>query len=151
MFGLVPFDKRNRGLSNADSRNNEMDMFFDNFLRDTFPPSYYWNARQMKVDIREKENEFSLVADLPGVKKEQVNLEVDEDQLIISVVEEERKETNEEGYICRERRYGTFSRSFNLANINADKITATLENGVLSVTLPKKEAGMPKSRKIDIA
>ncbi|MEI8199264.1 MAG: Hsp20/alpha crystallin family protein [Eubacteriales bacterium] len=150
MFGLVPFDKRNRGLSSADSRSNEMDLFFDNFLRDTFPPAYFRDAHQMKVDIRETENEYFLDADLPGIKKEQVNMEVNEDQLIISVVEDESKETNSEGYICRERRYGTVSRSFHLSNINADQISATLENGILSVTLPKKETGLPKNRKIDI-
>ena len=105
----------------------------------------------MKVDIPETENDFFLDADSPGVKKDQVNLEVDDDQLIISVVEDESKVTKDEGYLCRERRYGAISRSFHLSIIDSDKISATFENGILSVTLPKKVAGLPKSRKIDIA
>jgi len=151
MFGLIPFDKRNHGLDAADSRSTDMDLFFDNFMRDAFIPLYYGGTRQMKVDIRETDTEYLLDADLPGVTKDQVNLEVDDDLLVISVVQDENKETKEEGYICRERRYGTISRSFSLSDINAEQISAKLENGILSVTLPKKEEGLPKSRKIDIA
>ena len=105
----------------------------------------------MRVDIRETEKEFILDADLPGIRKDQINMEVNDDQLTVSVVEDENKETKKEGYIYRERRYGTISRSFPLTNIDADKITAAFENGMLSVTLPKKEPGLPTSRKIDIA
>ena len=151
MFNLVPFDKRNRGLSAADNRGTDMDLFFENFFRDPFSPAYFNGGRQMRVDIRETEKEFILDADLPGIKKDQINMEVNDDQLTISVVEDENKETKKEGYIYRERRYGTISRSFPLTNIDADKITAAFENGMLSVTLPKKEPGLPTSRRIDIA
>jgi len=151
MFNLVPFDKRSHELSAADSRSSDMDLFFDNFFRDAFVPAYFAGSRQMKVDIRETDNEYILEADLPGIKKEQINLEVNDDQLIISVAKDEKTETKKEGYICRERRYGTIARSFPLSNIKADAISASLENGILSVTLPKNEPGLPRSRKIDIA
>jgi len=141
--------KRNRGLS-AGSPGSDMDLFFDNFVRDVFSPYYFGGGRQMKVDIRETDKEYFLDADLPGIKKEQVKLEVNNDQLVISVVEDEKTETKEEGYICRERRFGTIARSFPLSNIDADKISAKLENGILSVTLPKKHPEEPKARTIDI-
>lgn len=151
MFNLVPFDKRNRGLSAADNRSTDMDAFFDSFFRDAFAPAFFAGSRQMKVDIRENDDGYILEADLPGVRKDQVNLEINDDQLVISVTEDEKSESKKEGYICRERRVGTIARSFPLTNIKADGITAALENGILSVTLPKEVPGLPKSRKIDIA
>lgn len=114
MFNLVPFDKRNHGLSAGDNRSTEMDSFFDSFFRDAFAPAFIAGSRQMKVDIRENDDGYILEADLPGVRKDQVNLEINDDQLVITVVEDEKSETKKEGYICRERRVGTIARSFPL-------------------------------------
>lgn len=152
MFGLVPFDKRHHGIGSADSRNAGMDPFYGNFMRDAYLPFYYrgLGSRQMKVDIRETDSEYMIEADMPGITKEQVTLEIEDDMLVITASADESKETENKGYICRERRYGRTSRSFSLENVQADKITAAMENGVLSVKLPKKESQTPKGRKISI-
>jgi HSP20 family protein len=105
----------------------------------------------MKVDIRETKDAYILEADLPGIKKDQIHLDVEQDRLLISVEADENFETKSEGYICRERRSGRIARSFPLANIDADNITASLENGTLTVNMPKKNKEMPSGRRIDIA
>lgn len=146
MYGLTPFGRRNRGIGfPADS-----DDFFGNFMRDALAPIYFGGPHQMRVDIRETDDAYILEADLPGVTKDQISMEVREDELVISVNVDEKRETKQEGYIYRERRSGRMMRSFPLANIDAEKIAGKLENGTLSVTLPKKDKGQPKGRRIDI-
>jgi len=150
MFGLVPFERRPNELGNT-GRYTDMDTLFDNFMREAFAPFGGSGLQQMNVDIRETETEYILEADLPGVTKDQVSLEIEDDRLVLSVTEDKDQETKNEGYICRERRYGRTSRSFSLENIDAEKISGALSNGTLTVTLPKKVAGGPKRRRIDIA
>lgn len=90
-------------------------LFNDHFMREFFDAS---NAPEMRVDVREKEDAFLLEADLPGVKKEDISLEVNDGVLTISAdINQEKKETKE-GYVCNERRCGHVERSFNLEGID---------------------------------
>lgn len=152
MFGLSPYNKRNREMMNRpsdffnfDNFNNFIDSFFNT---DYFPEAL--NNGQMKVDIKEKDNKYLLEAELPGANKDDITVELRDDMLTISVERNEQIEEEKENYIRRERRYGSQSRSFYVENINAEDIKANFENGILSISLPKKEIKSRNSRKIDI-
>ncbi|MCX7842419.1 MAG: Hsp20 family protein, partial [Clostridia bacterium] len=95
--------------------------------------------------------EYILEAELPGVKKDEINLEVHDDRLTISVKKDEKAEEKKDNYLRRERRTSSMVRSFSIENIISDKITAKHENGILTLILPKKEETKPKGRKIDIS
>lgn len=154
MSGLIPFDKKNNGVQ----RKNcslfdlfDMDRVFENFFNDTVFPSHFNNSGQMRVDISENDKEYILEAELPGVKKEEINMEVHDDRLTISVKKDEKAEEKKDNYLRRERRTSSMVRSFSIENVVSDKITAKHENGILTLVLPKKEETKPKGRKIDIS
>ncbi|MFZ7103589.1 MAG: Hsp20/alpha crystallin family protein [Peptococcaceae bacterium] len=151
MFGLVPFGRKGSVMqSRHDDEFFSMERIWDDFFRDGMLPALYTGGSQMRVDIRETEKEFILEAELPGVKKENVHLEVTADRLLILVREEEEKEENRSSYLRKERRFTALSRSFAITNIAQDKISAKMENGILTVTLPKAAEDQPQVRKIDI-
>lgn len=97
------------------------------------------------MDVREKEDAFLLEADLPGVKKENISLDVNDGVLTISAdINQEKKETKE-GYVCSERRSGHVERSFNLEGIDVGGIKADYQQGVLMVRLPKEKVQEKKN------
>lgn len=99
------------------------------------------------TDVNENDKAYFVSVDLPGVKKENINLEVHEGVLKISG--ERKSSTDREGY--SERRYGKFERALSLPkDVEADKIEAHFENGVLELAIPKKEAVRPKSIQIGV-
>ena len=106
----------------------------------------------IKTDIRDTGDSYVIDAELPGYNRDEINVEVNDDILTISA--EKHSENNEEdknsGYIRRERFNGSVTRSFNISEVDASSITAKHENGVLTLTLPKKKEELPKSHKIEI-
>jgi len=101
------------------------------------------------VDIHEDSNNIYLKAELPGIKKEELNISVEGDTLTIKGEKKHESEVKEEQFHIMERTYGSFSRSFSLpANVDASKVRADYKDGVLNLTLPKKEESKPK--KIDV-
>lgn len=104
----------------------------------------------MRVDIKDNDKEYIVEADMPGIKKEEINVELNDDRLTIAVERNEEINEEKENYIRKERRSGSFCRSFYVENVKDDQISAKFENGVLSVVLPKKEAGISKKNKIEI-
>lgn len=153
MFGLTPYNKRNRGIASRpfdlfdfDNFNNYVQSFFNN----DFFPSALGNMNPMKVDIKENDKEYTLEAELPGVNKDEVNVELRDDRLTISVERNEQINEERDNYIRRERRYGSQSRSFYVENVAQENVTAKFENGILSISLPKKEIKASNSKKIDI-
>ncbi len=97
------------------------------------------------VDIYEDENEILLSAELPGVNAEDVNLELEGNLLTLRGERRFRKESREGAYQRIERSYGTFTRSFTLPEAaELDKIQADIEEGVLRVHIPKREAEKPR-------
>ncbi|MBQ5740210.1 MAG: Hsp20/alpha crystallin family protein [Oscillospiraceae bacterium] len=103
-------------------------------------------APVFKTDIQDKGDHFLLESDLPGVKREDISIDVEGDRLSVRA---ERK-SEEKDYLRCERSYGTYSRSFDISAIKAEEITASYENGVLTLKLPKKESEAPASRRIEI-
>ena len=103
-----------------------------------------------KTDIRETDKEYVLEAELPGFAKEDIRAEIRDGVLKIRAEKSEKSTEEAERYLRRERSYGSFSRSFSLEGILADEITASYENGILSVTLPKELPKEDTGRVLDI-
>lgn len=102
------------------------------------------------VDIAEEEKFFSVSLDIPGIKKEDIEIEVRENRLFVSG--ERKTQVEMEKLLRSERRYGKFSRIFTLPqDVNTDAIEARFEEGVLTVVLPKSEKAQPKKITITTA
>ncbi|MEI8033432.1 MAG: Hsp20/alpha crystallin family protein [Chlorobiaceae bacterium] len=106
-----------------------------------------WSPRQMpsapafRADISEDEKAFHIEAELPGVAKEQIGLNIEEGLLTIKAERKQESEASRKEFHRTERSYGSFSRSFNLTEIiDQENINANFNNGVLHVTLPKARA-----------
>lgn len=126
------------------------DTFADNFFRSFFGDT---QNESFRVDVQDKGDAYMIEADLPGVTRENIHVDLNEDVLTISAEKTENvEEKTENGYIMRERRTGKASRSFNVEGIRKEDITAAYENGVLTLTLPKQvEAPKENHRRIEIA
>ena len=137
MAGLVPFNWRNNNLVplGFDDFHNMMDDFFSdrwasnrNLLKDSF-----------KIDIRETEEDYLIEAEMPGISKDEININADAQNLCISVVQEEKANADSGNYIHRERRTSSATRRIHLANAELDQIRAKLEHGVLTISIPKRK------------
>ncbi|MFV1980732.1 MAG: Hsp20/alpha crystallin family protein [Rhodothermia bacterium] len=101
------------------------------------------------VDIAETESDFVVTADLPGVGKDDVSVNFEEDTLTITGDRKQESTTEETNFFRTERIYGRFSRSFTFPKgIKIDKISASFDNGVLHVTVPKTAESKPRKIKI---
>ncbi|HTN21727.1 MAG TPA: Hsp20/alpha crystallin family protein [Pelobium sp.] len=142
---LVKFNDQKK--ANGYSTFNEL---FDSFFNDSFvahKPAYQVPA----VNVSETENAFILDLAAPGLKKEDFKIALEKDVLTISA--DVKNETNEEGakFNKREFSYHAFSRSFNLPDlVDHGNIEASYENGVLQISIPKKEEAKVLSRQIEI-
>ena len=108
-------------------------------------------ALELRVDVRESAGEYTVSADIPGMRKEDINVEIEGNRVSISgEVRRESEKKDGEQVLRSERYYGAVSRSFALASeIDEDKAQAKYENGVLTLTLPKKAAA--SGRKLAIS
>jgi HSP20 family protein len=99
-------------------------------------------VRSARIDVAEQNGEYKVLAELPGVKKEDIKVQIEGDQVSITAESKAEREAKEgERVLHSERYYGKFSRSFRLGqDIDEAKVTARYENGILELTLPKKEA-----------
>ena len=103
------------------------------------------SAWKPTVDIYETDEAIILKAELPGIKKEDVSVEVKDNVLTLKGERAEEKEIKEKNYYRKERAFGTFSRAFNLQHrIQPDKIKARFKDGVLKIEIPKPEEEKPK-------
>jgi HSP20 family protein len=102
------------------------------------------------VDIQETEEAYRLIAELPGLTKEDINITLENNVLRLSGDRKFEKDVKKESYHRIERSYGTFTRSFALPQqVSSDKVEAAFKDGVLTITVPKAEQAKP--RKIAIA
>lgn len=102
-----------------------------------------------EVDIKETEKDVIVKADLPGIKMEDIDVSVDENQLVIKGERKFEKEEKDKDYIRVERSYGSFYRSFDVGvPIKADEVKAHYADGVLEITIPKAEVKQPKKVEI---
>lgn len=147
MARLVPFNRRN-----SMSRTGAFEDFYnmlDDFFSEPLSAGRSLKNDTFKLDIEDKENQYVIEAELPGVKKDEVNLELNDGRLTISIEREEEEEKEDKNYIHRERRYSSMSRSVYLGDVKEEEISAKLEEGVLCINIPKAE-NKDKTKKIPI-
>ncbi len=133
MFELRPFNRR---------RDDIMERFtkvFDDVFNQDFFPSVSKDYQSLRTDITESNDAYLVEADLPGFSKDDIQIEIENNQLTIRAKREDEKEERDKDdrFIRKERHFGEFVRSFYVENIDQDKVDATLKDGVLQITLPK--------------
>src|ERR1700756_2014340 len=132
------------------SRDTQLNQLFNNFFGraaedqnlTTWAPA---------VDIYEGEHELVVKADLPDIKPEELDVRVENNILTIRGERKFEKKVDEKSYLRVERAYGSFARSFSLANtVNTEAIKADYKDGVLTLTIPKREEAKPKQIKVSV-
>jgi len=104
------------------------------------------------VDIRESEDAYTVEADLPGVSKDEINVTINDNVITLKGERKNEQETKEGGYRHYERSVGSFERSFTVSkNVDTEAVEAKFENGVLRLTLPKREETKPKQIEVKLS
>ena len=139
MFELIPFTRHV----------NVYDPFraFDEMQRSFFNDN---RSLSFRTDVIDTGDAYKLDAELPGFKKEDISIDVENDCLTISAERKAENEDKKHNFVKRERFYGSFSRSFDVSGINVDGIEAAYTDGVLTLNLPKKVETVPASRRLEI-
>ncbi|HHU49422.1 MAG: Hsp20/alpha crystallin family protein [Caldicoprobacterales bacterium] len=150
MFGLTPINRRNTAASRWPGSFFDVDSWFDNFFSSSFRPSLFGFDNQMKVDIKDNGNSYTIEVDMPGADKNDIHVELNNNILTIGVQKNEITEEERKNYIRKERMTSTMSRSFRVENVKPEDVKARFKNGVLSVTLPKSEAKNDDQHRIQI-
>lgn len=113
------------------------------FQEDTF-----WSP---SIEVVDGKNELRVLAEIPGIEKEAISVSVDGDVLTVKGEKKQANESNENGVLRSERVYGSFYRALTLPQtVDASNIKATYKNGVLELTLPKREESKPKQITISV-
>lgn len=145
MFELIPFDRTIRHMASFDPF-RELDNMERSFFSNTNVVSAF------RTDVSDTGDAFKLEAELPGFNKDDIKIDIENDCLTISA--ERKLDTTDEdkksNFVKRERFYGSYSRSFDVTGIDVDTIEAAYDNGVLTLTLPKKKEVLPVSRRLEI-
>ncbi|MBO4770684.1 MAG: Hsp20/alpha crystallin family protein [Clostridia bacterium] len=141
MFGITPYRRNNWSPANII---RDMDEFEKSFFGGRCMPAF-------GTDVTENEDGYLLQTDLPGFSKEEIKIEVNGDVLTVSAEHKSQDEQKDsDRFVRRERTYGRYTRSFEVTDVDLDRITAKYENGVLSLNLPKKAEVKPETRSIAI-
>ena len=152
MFELRPYE---RGGSRVSTYNpfRELENFERAFFGDGFFNDRAMNAlAEFKTDIQDKGESYLLEADLPGFKKEDIHIDLDGDTMTISAERHsEHEEKDKEGrYLRCERSYGSYRRSFDISGIEEGAMKAEYTDGVLKLTMPKKQQTVSSARRLEI-
>ena len=130
---------------------DRMPNVLDNAIYNINEDNLYSNEWQPLVDVKENSKSYILVADMPGVKKNNIEAKIKENVLIIKGDKKSDDEKNKDDYHYSERKVGKFARSFKLPkSIMEDKISANFKDGSLTITIPKAEKEKPNDRLISI-
>ena len=147
-MNLVRYNPNNRLRSGNNMGARIFDDFFSDFfspLAMTAKPASMQDNLALKVDIYEKDNTIVINAELPGVAKEDISVDIKGKLVTLGGERKSDEEINEENCYRRERRYGKFERTFNLPfEVNGDSIKATYDNGILKLEIAKPEAQVAK-------
>lgn len=134
---------------------SEFDRMFDDFPLRTLPAGIARRIQSFSgpaLEFKDKDGEYELIAEVPGMKAEDIELKVTEGVLRLSGDRKEEKEGNENGFLFSERHYGHFERAIQLpAGVDESKITAKAHDGLLSIHLPKSKEAIERERKIPIS
>ena len=146
MRHLMPILKIDRGVSRF-----QPDLF-DRFFGDAGWPTLFGQEERWfapNVDVSESDDAITVKAEMPGMKKEDIDITVSDGLLTLSGEKKDEQEEKKENYHVRESRYGAFRRTVRLpADVDADKIDAGYRDGVLTISVPKSERA--RSKKIEV-
>lgn len=136
MFGLTPLGR------NQISKRHDRDFFdFYNMLDDFFNDNALSNRFELnshfRMDVKDKDSFYLVEAELPGISKEEIKLDYQDNYLIISINKNEEINDEKENYIHKERRTASMQRSVYLRDVDIKNIDAKLEEGILKISLPK--------------
>ncbi|MHA6248222.1 Hsp20/alpha crystallin family protein [Pontibacter sp. CAU 1760] len=154
---MANLEKRNGGVSSP-SRSIFSDLFADvdrMFDNDMFLMPMPWKRMSERsvpaVNIKDNQKEYQIEIAAPGMKKEDFNVDMENGRLTISSHKEEEKNEDKENYHRREYNYSSFSRSFNLPeNVKPEDVKAQYTDGILRLTVPKKEEQEKPKKRIKI-
>ncbi|PQP85127.1 Hsp20/alpha crystallin family protein [Paenibacillus sp. PCH8] len=146
MFDLIPFRKRNEDPF------GHMLKSFNDLVETSFLSPFGAGSQPFRTDIREEEDKYLVEAELPGIAKEDIDIQVEGSELIIRAKRNEDYEEKDDSnrVIRRERRSGEFIRRFYVDHIDEEHIKARLENGLLKLEIPKRQGDDPTRRRIQI-
>ncbi|MBR7007118.1 MAG: Hsp20/alpha crystallin family protein [Ruminococcus sp.] len=138
MYALTPFERKSFDLFNA----------FHDFENDFFGNT---SLNSFKTDLKDEGDKYVMEAELPGFEKEDIKLDITGDTLCLTAEhKQENVENKDDNYVYRERTYGSYQRNFDISAINTEGIEAEYKNGILYLTLPKKEASKPETKRLEI-
>lgn len=147
MTGLVPFNRRNTGLLSTGFE--DFYNMLDDFFSDNWSPRRSLERDAFKINVQQNDNEYLIEAELPGVDKDEINVDLNDGRLNISVKREEKINEEKKNYIHRESRFSSMSRSIYLDDADSKGIKAKLDNGVLNIIVPRQEKAIT-AEKIEI-
>ena len=145
MFELIPFERRGNRVSAYDPFR-----MLDEMERSFFGGNNHPAMSTFRTDVTDTGDAFVLDAELPGFKKEDIKIDVENDCLTISAERKLDEEEKQKNFIKRERFYGSFSRSFDVSGVNVDGIEAAYNDGILKLTMPKKVETVSPTRRLEI-
>ena len=139
MFYITPFHRNH-------------DLFEDPFQElDALEHRCFGNGDfNFRMDIEDKGDALELTADLPGFNRDDIKIDLDNDSLTIQAERHSNSEKKESNYLHQERTFGSYSRTISLEGIDAEHITASYENGVLLLNLPKEAPAKAEKRRLEI-
>ncbi|NOR25695.1 MAG: Hsp20 family protein [Desulforhopalus sp.] len=147
-MNLVRYNPNNRLRSGTNMGSRIFDDLFSDFfspLNMTGKPAGMQEGLALKVDIYERDKTIVINAELPGVAKEDISVDIKGKLVTLGGERKNDEEINEENCYRRERRYGKFERTFNLPfEVNGDSVKATYDNGILKLEIPKPEEQVAK-------
>lgn len=144
MLGLTPLNR-----NSVTRRSNDLIDFyniFDDFFSDD---GFFKKPSQVapfRVDLKDESDHYKVEADLPGFKKEDIRIDFEEGRLIISANHNDEVQEEKNNYIHRERKSCSMQRAIYLKDVKADEIEAKLEDGVLSIEIPKVQSNIVKKQ-----
>lgn len=141
MFEMIPFGRN--GRMSAFDPFRDMEQMERSFFGNTA-------ASMFRTDVTDTGDAFKVEAELPGFKKEDINIDIENDCLTITAERKVTEEDSKKNFIKRERFYGSVSRSFDVSGVDIEGIDAEYVDGVLVLTLPKKAETVPPTRKLQI-
>lgn len=136
------------------SLQKEINKIFEDFFTDLVPGKWFKEERGSfvpSVDVKEKEKELVVTAELPGMDADDIDISISDDVLTLRGEKKEEKEEKEGDYYYHELSYGSFHRDIPLpAEVDTDKVEADFKKGVLKIRLPKKPESQRKAKKIQV-
>ncbi len=136
MFSLVPY--RNRGVQPR------------SLFSDLFGPEMFETLPHLRADVYEESGNYVIEAELPGFERDEIKVDVEDDRLTISAQRNNEAKEDSDRYIRRERSYNRVCRSFVMDGLDPDKVSASYNNGVLKLVVPKPEQTERVTRQIEI-